>query len=80
MLYSKNVENINYLIEQFVMMMNASFTYQRKTEHHDISKNQRKTNHQNSELKKSIRETKNSFDNKHIKKRRQSSLSNGVLK
>ena len=73
MSYLKNVENINRLVEQSIMMMNVSFTYQKKTEHHSTSKNKKKTNHQNSEPKKSIRETKNFFDNEHIKKRRQSS-------
>ena len=55
------------------MMINVSFTYQKKTKHRGTSKNQRRTNHQNSELKKSIRETKSSFDNEHTKKQRQSS-------
>ena len=58
------------------MMTNVSFIYQRKTKHRDISKNKKKTNPQNNKPKKSIRETKNFFDNKHIKKQRQSSEKN----
>ena len=63
---------MNCLIEQSVIIINILFTYQRKMKHRDISKNQRRINHQNNELKKSIRKTKKSFNNEHIKKQRQS--------